>query len=63
MIVRNDFNSESFDQLVRTELLDQLSVLVMDEGVDTKLIEAFQRVIAYNSVPGTYMEGVWDNEY
>ena len=63
MIVRNDFNSESFDQLVRTELVDQLSCLVIDEEVDGKLIEAFQRVIAYNSVPGTYMDGVWDNDY
>lgn len=63
MIVRNDFNSESFDKLIRTELVDQLSCLVCEEDTDGQLIEAFQRVIAYNSVPGTYMEGVWDSEY
>lgn len=61
MIVRNDFNSESFDQLVRNELIEQMVSLEID-GVseDATLLEAFRHVIAFNSVPGTYMEGAYD---
>jgi hypothetical protein len=64
MIVRNDFKEEVFDELIRTELIVQLEDFIdtMDEDSirDSKLVEAFKRVIAYNSVPGTYMGGNYD---
>jgi len=64
MITRNDFNEDSFEQLIRTELIDQLTDLEFsanDDSIrDTKLIEAFKHVIAYNSVPGTYEDGKYD---
>jgi len=64
MINRNDFNEDSFEQLIRTELMDQLADLefsLNDDSIrDAKLVEAFKHVIAYNSVPGTYEDGKYD---
>jgi len=64
MINRNDFNEDSFEQLIRTELIDQLTDLefsLNDDSIrDAKLVEAFKHVIAYNSVPGTYEDGKYD---
>ena len=64
MISRSDFNEDAFDALVRNELIDQLANLEFssnDDSIrDAKLIEAFKRVIAYNSVPGSYQDGQYD---
>ena len=64
MIVRNDFNEHSFEQLIRTELIDQMVDLEFsmdDDSIrDTTLLEAFKRVIAYNSVPGEFEDGKYD---
>ena len=64
MITRNDLNEHAFEQLIRTELVEQLADLefsINDDSIrDTKLVEAFKRVIAYNSVPGTYEDGKYD---
>jgi hypothetical protein len=61
---RDDFKEEVFDELIRTALIDQLedfeSTMDEDSIRDTTLVEAFRRVIAYNSVPGTYMGGNYD---
>ena len=55
MISRSDLNEDAFEQLIRNELIDQLTNLEFssdeDSIRDTKLIEAFKHVIAYNSVP------------
>ena len=62
MITRSDLNEEKFEQMIRHELLEQLAVLeYSDTQEDTVLIEALKRVIAYNSVPGTYENGRYDN--
>jgi len=64
MISRSDLNEDAFEQLIRNELIDQLTGLEFssdeDSIRDTKLIEAFKHVIAYNSVPGTYEDGKYD---
>ena len=64
MIQRSDLNEDAFDQLFRTELIEQLKDFetTMDEDSirDSKLVEAFKRVIAYNSVPGTYEDEKYD---
>ena len=62
MITRSDLNEESFERLIREELIDQLACLEMD-GIDERpeeIIRAFNIVIAYNSVPGTYKDGEFD---
>lgn len=64
MITRSDLNEHAFEQLIRNELIEQLvdleSTMNDDSIRDTKLVEAFKRVIAYNSVPGTYEDGKYD---
>ena len=64
MITRSDLNEHAFEQLIRNELIEQLSDLEFDMNDDsirdTTLVEAFKRVIAYNSVPGTYEDGKYD---
>ena len=64
MISRSDLNEHAFEQLIRNELIEQLADLefsMNDDSIrDTKLVEAFKRVIAYNSVPGTYEDGKYD---
>jgi len=64
MISRSDFNEDAFDALILDELIEQLedfkSTMDDDSIRDTKLVEAFKRVIAYNSVPGTYEDGKYD---
>ena len=61
---RDDFKDEVFEELIRTELIEQMVDLestINDDSIrDTILVEAFHRVIAYNSVPGTYMGGNYD---
>ena len=65
MITRNDFNEHAFEELIRSALIEQLvdfeSTMDHDSIRDTTLFEAFKRVIAYNSVPGTYEDGKYDN--
>ena len=64
MITRSDLNEHAFEQLIRNELIEQLadveSAMNDDSIRDTKLVEAFKRVIAYNSVPGEYEDGKYD---
>jgi len=64
MITRSDFNENAFDLLIRNALIEQLEDFVdtmnVDSIRDTTLVEAFKRVIAYNSVPGTYEDGQYD---
>jgi len=64
MITREDFNEDAFDQLIRNALIEQLEDFVdtmNDDSIrDTTLVKAFKRVIAYNSVPGTYEDGKYD---
>ena len=64
MITRSDLNEHAFEQLIRTSLIEQLvdfEFSADDDSIrDAKLIEAFKRVIAYNSVPGTYEDGKYD---
>lgn len=64
MITRSDLNEHAFEQLIRNELIEQLSDVedtMNDDSIrDTKLVEAFKRVIAYNSVPGEYEDGKYD---
>ena len=61
MIVRSDLNEKAFDQLILSELEDQLQLLEREACADNwKLREAFRYVIAYNTVPGSYEEGKYD---
>ena len=64
MITRSDFNEQQFDNMFRNELIDQLTTLefTADEPSVSEivLIQAFKKVIAYNSVPGTYEDGKYD---
>ena len=64
MITRDDFNEDAFDLMIRNALIEQLEDFVdtmNDDSIrDTTLVEAFKRVIAYNSVPGTYEDGKYD---
>ena len=64
MISRSDFNERAFDALFRDALIEQLedfkSTMDEDSIADSKLVEALRRVIAYNSVPGTYEDGKYD---
>jgi len=64
MITRSDFNEDAFDALFRDALIEQLedfqSTMDEDSIRDSKLVEALRRVIAYNSVPGTYEDGKYD---
>jgi len=57
-------NIDALNDIIRLELLEQLADLedTMDDDSirDTTLVEAFKRVIAYNSVPGTYEDGKYD---
>lgn len=61
---RSDFNEQQFDKMFRNELIDQLADLeesMNEDSIrDTTLVEAFKRVIAYNSVYGTYEDGKYD---
>lgn len=62
--LREFINEDALEHLFRTELVDQLEdfIDIMDEDSirDSKLVEAFKRVIAYNSAPGTYEDGQYD---
>lgn len=64
MITRSDLNEHAFEQLIRNELIEQLADVedtMNDDSIrDTTLVDAFKRVIAYNSVPGTYEDGKYD---
>lgn len=57
-------NIDALNDIIRSELLEQLEDFMdtMDEDSirDSKLVEALKRVIAYNSVPGTYEDGQYD---
>ena len=57
MLRPEDFEPKAFEELIRMELIYQSELL--DDG-ELKL--AFERVIAYNSIPGTYKDGKYDNQ-
>lgn len=56
MMGREDFAEESFERLIRNELIEQLAdvraTMNTDSVEDRKLVKALKRVIKYNSVPG-----------
>lgn len=56
------FKDEFVDDIVVQDLKSQLLMLSEDlpELKDRALISALHTVIAYYSVPGTYMEGAYD---
>ena len=56
MLRPEDFEPTSFEELIRRELISQQSMIE-----DSELKLAFHRVIAYNSIPGEYEEGKYDN--
>lgn len=56
MLRPEDFEPTSFEKLIRMELISQESMID-----DSELKLAFRRVIAYNSIPGEYEEGKYDN--
>lgn len=62
--LREGLTDEAVDQLIRTALIDQLedfeSTMDEDSIRDSKLVEALRRVIAYNSVPGSFEDGKYD---
>lgn len=64
MITRSDLNEHAFEQFFRAALIEQLvdfeSTMDHDSIRDNTLLEALKRVIAYNSVPGTYEDGQYD---
>jgi len=64
MITRSDFNEHQFDEMIRNELIDQLTTLELTKEPsvrDIVLIQAFKKVIAYNSAPGTFEDGRYDD--
>ena len=58
------FNMDALGDIVRSELIEQLADVenTMDDDSirDNKLVKALKRVIAYNSVPGSYEDGKYD---
>lgn len=64
MMTRSDFDERAFDRMFRAELIEQLAdfedTMNEDSILDTTLVEAFKRVIAYNSVPGEYEDANYD---
>lgn len=66
MMTRDDLNDDTFERLLREELVQQLKDIVKfhDPSLESsrveKQIDAFKMVIAYNSVPGTYEDGNYD---
>lgn len=64
MITRSDFNEHQFEEMIRNELIEQLTTLELTKEPsvrDIVLIQAFKKVIAYNSAPGTFEDGRYDN--
>lgn len=54
-------SSDHFSTLLRVDLIEQLEMLEEDADASSwKLREAFNRIIAFYSVPGTYKDGHWD---
>ena len=51
---------DQIESVVREDLVDCLGLAEQDED-DPALIRALHVVIAYYSVPGTYMEGAYDS--
>ena len=59
--MRVKVDDEYVSEAIVEELLEQLS-MIEDHEEHEWLTEAFHRVIAYNSVPGQYEEGKYDNK-
>lgn len=59
MVLSEIFKDELVDELIAGELKWQLE---NDAMIDPPLQNALHMVIAYFSVPGTYMEGAYDSE-
>lgn len=58
MVLSEFLKDEFVDELITNELKWQLE----NGDMDNSLISAIHTVIAYYSVPGTYMEGAYDAE-
>lgn len=56
MFLTVDFDDEQIDDLVRDVLLQHVEMELTPQPV----IEALHRLIAYYSIPGTYMDGKYD---
>ena len=59
VVLSEILKDEFVDQLITDELKWQLE---NSDCMDDSLISAMHTVIAYYSVPGTYMEGAYDAE-
>jgi len=57
VVLSEILKDEFVDQLIAEELKWQLE---NSDGMDDSLISAMHTVISYYSVPGTYMEGAYD---
>jgi|TARA_R110000803_G_scaffold46198_7_gene97007 hypothetical protein len=59
MNLREMFKDEVLEQLVLEHLKEDLECVIPE---DRPLVNALHVVIAYYSVPGTYMEGAFDGQ-
>ena len=59
-LTREDIDSDAFTTMMREALIDDLKTLEEFED-NPPLSEAYRRVIAYYSVPGTYLDGKYDS--
>lgn len=59
MVLSEILKDELVDELIASELKWQLE---NSDQIDQPLENALHMVIAYFSVPGTYMEGAYDSE-
>jgi hypothetical protein len=61
MTYRDMFKDEVLDDIILQDLLEQSAMLEQDgTEQDAALARALHVVIAFYSVPGTYMEGAYD---
>lgn len=61
MTYRDMFKDEVLDDIILQDLLEQSAMLKQDgTEQDAALASALHVVIAFYSVPGTYMEGAYD---
>jgi len=61
MTYRDMFKDDALDDIILQDLLEQLAMLEQDGSEqDATLVRALHVVIAFYSVPGTYMEGAYD---
>ena len=59
-VVSLDVDYETLDKMVIDCLKDTLNDIECDGNRSAVLLDSFDRVIAYLSVPGTYKDGMFD---